>query len=60
MYGPELMAAFREFKRIWDPLGRMNPGKLVDALGESTASTRTCAPAPQYRPVTLATRIERS
>ena len=34
MYGPELMAAFREFKRIWDPLGRMNPGKLVDALGE--------------------------
>ena len=34
MYGPELMAAFREFKRIWDPLGRMNPGKLVDALGD--------------------------
>jgi FAD/FMN-containing dehydrogenase len=35
MYGAELMAAFREFKRIWDPLGRMNPGKLVDALGEA-------------------------
>ncbi|MGH7357626.1 MAG: FAD-binding and (Fe-S)-binding domain-containing protein, partial [Candidatus Rokuibacteriota bacterium] len=32
MYGPELVAAFREFKAIWDPAGRMNPGKVVDAL----------------------------
>ncbi len=31
MFGPELIEAFREFKRIWDPLGRMNPGKVVDA-----------------------------
>ncbi|CAN5891292.1 FAD-binding and (Fe-S)-binding domain-containing protein [soil metagenome] len=31
MYGPELMEAFREFKRIWDPEGRMNPGKVIDA-----------------------------
>lgn len=31
MYGPELMAAFREFKAIWDPAWRMNPGKVVDA-----------------------------
>ncbi|WP_158820877.1 FAD-binding and (Fe-S)-binding domain-containing protein [Granulicella sp. S156] len=31
MFGPELMEAFREFKRLWDPLGRMNPGKLIDA-----------------------------
>jgi FAD/FMN-containing dehydrogenase/Fe-S oxidoreductase len=30
MFGPELIEAFREFKRIWDPEGRMNPGKLVD------------------------------
>jgi FAD/FMN-containing dehydrogenase/Fe-S oxidoreductase len=30
MYGPELVEAFREFKRIWDPAGRMNPGKVVD------------------------------
>jgi len=30
MYGPELVQAFREFKAIWDPLGRMNPGKVVD------------------------------
>lgn len=30
MYGTELVEAFREFKRIWDPAGRMNPGKVVD------------------------------
>jgi FAD/FMN-containing dehydrogenase/Fe-S oxidoreductase len=29
-YGEELVGAFREFKRIWDPDGRMNPGKVVD------------------------------
>ncbi|HEV2581355.1 MAG TPA: FAD-binding and (Fe-S)-binding domain-containing protein, partial [Ktedonobacteraceae bacterium] len=31
MFGPELMQAFREFKAIWDPEGKMNPGKLIDA-----------------------------
>ncbi|MBE1537188.1 FAD-binding and (Fe-S)-binding domain-containing protein [Actinomadura algeriensis] len=30
-YGPELVRAMREFKRIWDPDGKMNPGKVVDA-----------------------------
>jgi FAD/FMN-containing dehydrogenase/Fe-S oxidoreductase len=30
MFGPELVNAFREFKTIWDPDGRMNPGKIVD------------------------------
>jgi FAD/FMN-containing dehydrogenase/Fe-S oxidoreductase len=32
MFGPELMQAFREFKLLWDPDNRMNPGKLVDAV----------------------------
>ena len=32
MFGPEIVAAFREFKSIWDPRGRMNPGKVVDPL----------------------------
>jgi FAD/FMN-containing dehydrogenase/Fe-S oxidoreductase len=32
MFGPEIVTAFREFKSIWDPRGRMNPGKVVDAL----------------------------
>jgi FAD/FMN-containing dehydrogenase/Fe-S oxidoreductase len=30
MYGPELVQAFREFKTIWDPDDKMNPGKVVD------------------------------
>ncbi len=30
MYGPELVAAFREFKAIWDPEWKMNPGKVVE------------------------------
>jgi FAD/FMN-containing dehydrogenase/Fe-S oxidoreductase len=31
MYGAELLDAFRHFKAIWDPDGRMNPGKVIDA-----------------------------
>lgn len=30
MYGAELIEAFREFKRIWDPQWKMNPGKVID------------------------------
>jgi FAD/FMN-containing dehydrogenase/Fe-S oxidoreductase len=30
MFGPELVQAFREFKSIWDPAWKMNPGKVVD------------------------------
>lgn len=29
MYGPELVEAFHEFKRIWDPENKMNPGKVL-------------------------------
>ncbi len=29
MYGPKLIKAFAEFKRIWDPRGCMNPGNIV-------------------------------
>lgn len=31
MFGDQLVGAFREFKAIWDPHGKMNPGKVVDA-----------------------------
>jgi len=30
-YGEPLLAAMREFKRIWDPTWSMNPGKVIDA-----------------------------
>jgi FAD/FMN-containing dehydrogenase/Fe-S oxidoreductase len=36
MYGKELMQAFHEFKKIWDPEWKMNPGKMVDAYGQLT------------------------
>jgi FAD/FMN-containing dehydrogenase/Fe-S oxidoreductase len=31
MFGPELVHAFEEFKDIWDPDWKMNPGKVVKA-----------------------------
>ncbi|MFW0787727.1 FAD-binding and (Fe-S)-binding domain-containing protein [Gordonia sp. CPCC 206044] len=30
MYSPTMLAAFAEFKRIWDPQGTLNPGSIVD------------------------------
>jgi FAD/FMN-containing dehydrogenase/Fe-S oxidoreductase len=30
MFGPRLMQAFTEFKRVWDPDNRLNPHKLID------------------------------
>jgi FAD/FMN-containing dehydrogenase/Fe-S oxidoreductase len=31
MFGPELVEAMKRFRRIWDPDGLMNPGKVVDS-----------------------------
>ncbi len=30
MFGEELVGAFAQFKAIWDPTNKMNPGKVVD------------------------------
>ncbi len=30
MFGPELVQTFREFKALWDPDWKMNPGKVVE------------------------------
>jgi FAD/FMN-containing dehydrogenase/Fe-S oxidoreductase len=49
MYGPELMEAFRRFKAAWDPLGRMNPGKVVDAYPLDT----NIRYGPKYRTSSL-------
>jgi FAD/FMN-containing dehydrogenase/Fe-S oxidoreductase len=53
MYGPELIEAFREFKAIWDPEGKMNPGKVVDAY-PITSNLRL---GPDYHPPQLATHF---
>ena len=53
MYGPELMQAFREFKAIWDPDGRMNPGKLIDAY----RIDENLRYGPGYSPIRFETRM---
>jgi FAD/FMN-containing dehydrogenase/Fe-S oxidoreductase len=49
MYGAELMEAFRRFKAAWDPRGRMNPGKVIDAFPLDT----NIRYGPRYRRSTL-------
>ena len=53
MFGAELVEAFREFKAIWDPDGRMNPGKSADAapLDEDLRF------GPSYRPRAVRTHF---
>lgn len=53
MYGPQLMQAFREFKAIWDPGNRMNPGKVVDAYRVD----ENLRIHPEYRPIEPTTRF---
>lgn len=53
MFGEELMQAFREFKSIWDPLNRMNPGKLIDAY----RADENLRMGPDYQPLKLHTHF---
>jgi FAD/FMN-containing dehydrogenase/Fe-S oxidoreductase len=53
VYGRELVQAFREFKAIWDPRARMNPGKIVDPY-PITSNLRL---GPDYRPPEIAGRF---
>ncbi|MHB1424552.1 MAG: FAD-binding and (Fe-S)-binding domain-containing protein [Gemmataceae bacterium] len=46
MYGPTLYQAFREFKSIWDPQNKMNPGKKIDAY----SATDNLRIGPDYNP----------
>ena len=54
MFGDELMEAFREFKSIWDPEGRMNPGKLIDAYPRD----ENLRLGSDYRPATPETHFK--
>jgi len=56
MYGPELVDAFRQVKAVFDPRGRMNPGKVVDPYPLDTnlrfgPAHRTSTLTPTYFPL---------
>ncbi|MGH2893572.1 MAG: FAD-binding and (Fe-S)-binding domain-containing protein, partial [Solirubrobacteraceae bacterium] len=54
MFGPELVQAFGEFKRIWDPDWQMNPGKVIDPY---PLDTNLRMAGHQSRPVTTEFRF---
>jgi FAD/FMN-containing dehydrogenase/Fe-S oxidoreductase len=53
LFGDELYEVLRQVKGIWDPDGRMNPGKIVDAPAMLTHLRESQLP----RPVELQTRL---
>ena len=69
MFGPELMDAFNDFKRIWDPDWKMNPNRLIGdvKLDEGLAPRPRLPAAGSSRPTSpipddggsFATAIER-
>lgn len=54
MFGPVVYRAFRELKRAFDPEGRMNPGKIVDA----PPMTENLRYGPGYQTIALATHFD--
>ena len=57
MFGDELMQAFREFKALWDPANKMNPGKMMgtiedDRIYQPTDNLRLGAGYESARPNT--------
>jgi FAD/FMN-containing dehydrogenase/Fe-S oxidoreductase len=54
IFGPELIGAFRDFKQLFDPEGRMNPGNIVDP-NPIDAHLRL---GPQYRPQMVSTHFD--
>ena len=53
MFGPELMQAFNDFKRIWDPDWKMNPNRLIGDV-KLDEGLRL---GPDYRPTELKTHF---
>ncbi len=54
MFGHELMQGFREFKLIWDPDWKMNPGKMIDAYN----ATDNLRLGPDYDPKPIKTHFK--
>lgn len=57
MYGDEMMQAMRQFKRIWDPQDKLNPGKLISAQGQVNRMDDNLRLGPQYKVVKLTTKL---
>ncbi len=53
MFGPELIEAFGEFKRIWDPDNKLNPHKVVDPYQPAT----NLRLGPHYHPMQVRTNF---
>lgn len=51
LYGPQLFAAFEEVKRLFDPEGLMNPGKIA----ASPSPIENLRYGPAYQPLPIAT-----
>ena len=51
MFGPKLYESFRRVKKLFDPKGIMNPGKIVDA----PPMTDDLRISPRYKPISLTT-----
>jgi len=49
-YGPELMAAFREVKRVFDPRNLLNPGNIVDLDGANPRPIASMAESLRVEP----------
>ena len=54
MFGPELYEAFRELKRLFDPRGILNPGKIVDC----PPMTENLRIGPAYKPLAVETKLD--
>jgi FAD/FMN-containing dehydrogenase/Fe-S oxidoreductase len=54
MFGNELIQAFREFKSLWDPEWKMNPGKMIDPH----LATEDLRLGPDYNPKEVKTHFK--
>ena len=54
MFGPEMYQAFREVKKIFDPQGIMNPGKIVDC----PPMTENLRYGPRYNAASVSTVLD--
>jgi Fe-S oxidoreductase len=59
-YGPELMRAFEDIKRIFDPHDLLNPGNIVDIGGTRPRPVSSITESLRVRPGTREVGVDRS